>query len=102
MKNYLVSRGIDEDRIILEDKASNTIENIKNSRELIDRLGGSGAIGVVTTNFHIPRAKYICSRLGVDGESTYYFSAPDTGKYTLYTILVREYMSYIKLFVLGT
>ncbi len=101
MKNYLTERGIAPDRIILEDKATNTIENIKNSMEI---LKGTeyGALAVVTTNFHLPRAEYLCSRLGVDMERAYFYPAPDTGIYTLYTILVREYMSYCKLFIFGT
>ena len=108
MKNYLTERGISPERIIMEDKAHNTIENIENTLTLLRTDGfqnepdGYGALAVVTTNFHLPRAEYLCSRLGVDMERAYFYSAPDTGKYTLYTILVREYMSYCKLFILGT
>ena len=101
MKNYLTERGISPDRIILEDKATSTIENIKNTMEILDAFDYS-AIAVVTTNFHLPRAEYLCSRLGVDMQKAYFYPAPDTGLYTLYTILVREYMSYCKLFVFGT
>lgn len=100
MKNYLTEKGIAPERIILEDKARNTIENIENSLEILkDRE--YGALAVVTTNFHLPRAEYLCSRLGVDMEKAYFYPAPDTGIYTLYTILVREYMSYCKLFIFG-
>lgn len=101
MKNYLVEKGISPERIILEDKATNTIENIKNSMEIL-KGKDYGALAVVTTNFHLPRAEYLCSRLGVDMEKAYFYPAPDTGIYTLYTILVREYMSYCKLFIFGT
>lgn len=101
MKNYLVDKGISPKRIILEDKATNTIENIKNSMEILEGKD-YGALAVVTTNFHLPRAEYLCSRLGVDMENAYFYPAPDTGIYTLYTILVREYMSYCKLFIFGT
>lgn len=101
MKNYLTNKGISPDRIILEDKATNTIENIKNTMEILDNKD-YGALAVVTTNFHLPRAEYLCARLGVDMEKAYFYPAPDTGIYTLYTILVREYMSYCKLFIFGT
>ena len=101
MKNYLTERGIAPERIILEDKATNTIENIKNAMEIVfDHEYDT--LAVVTTNFHIPRVEYLCSRLGVDMEKAYFYPAPDTGIYTLYTILVREYMSYCKLFIFGT
>ncbi len=101
MKNYLTHKGISPERIILEDKATNTIENIKNSMRLLENTEWD-ALAVVTTNFHLPRAEYLCSRLGVDMDKAYFYPAPDTGIYTLYTILVREYMSYCKLFIFGT
>ena len=101
MKNYLTEKGIAPERIILEDMATNTIENIKNTMKILENTE-CNALAVVTTNFHLPRAEYLCSRLGVDMENTYFYPAPDTGIYTLYTILVREYMSYCKLFIFGT
>ncbi len=102
MKNYLVEKGIDPERIITEDKSHNTIENIENTLALLKENGGYGGFAVVTTNFHLPRAKYLCSRLEVDMDKAYFYSAPDTGKAFLYTNLVREYMSYCKLFIFGT
>lgn len=100
MFNYLTERGIDSSRIILEDKSTSTIENVKNSMELIKDEGMEDySIAFVTTNFHVPRAKIIAGRLGVN--NAYFFNAPDTSPFVLYTILVREYMSYCKLFLLG-
>lgn len=102
MKNYLTSRGIPEDRIIIEDKSSNTIENFENTRAILDAIGKSeNPIAIITTNFHIPRAEILVNRLGIQND-TYYIHAPDTGKIVLYTILVREYMSYCKLFLFGS
>lgn len=102
MKNYLVERGISPERIIIEDKARNTIENIENTLAIVEKADGYGGFAVVTTNFHLPRAKFLCNRLGVDMDKAYFYSAPNTGYVSLYTILVREYMSYCKLFLLGT
>lgn len=34
MKEYLTNKGISEDRIIMEDKSTNTLENIKNTKVL--------------------------------------------------------------------
>lgn len=102
MKDYLVDRGISPERIIMEDKAHNTIENIENTMAILADMENFGGLAVVTTNFHLPRAKYLCDRLGVDMSNAYFYPAPDTGVYTLYTILVREYMSYCKLFIFGT
>ncbi|MEE0969388.1 MAG: YdcF family protein, partial [Clostridia bacterium] len=99
--NYLVERGIDPGRIIMENRATSTIENIENTLKLLEDNGGYGGFAVVTTNFHLPRAKFLCLKLGVDMNKAYFYSAPNSGRLMLYTILVREYMSYCKLFVLG-
>lgn len=98
MKTYLTEQGIDENRITLEDKSHNTIENIVNSFEIIDGKYKNHTVVSVSNSFHIPRIELICSRLGHDSK---FILAPDPNPYTLYTILVREYMSYAKLFLFG-
>ena len=100
MKEYLAEKGIDGERIILEEQAHNTIDNIRYSFELIEkeRLGGYAVVSV-SNSFHIPRIDLICSRLGVESR---FVLAKDPNPYTLFTVLVREYMSYAKLFLVGT
>ena len=39
MRRYLVEKGADESRIVMEDKSTNTFENIKFSFEITDKLG---------------------------------------------------------------
>lgn len=104
MMKYLVGKGIDAPRIAMEPESHNTIENIKNTMKILDeleKLGKEPSVAVVTTNFHVPRAKILCARLGMDMEKTYFYNAPDTGKFLLYPTLVREYMSYCKLIIFG-
>ena len=70
MYNVLRSRGIDADRLIIEDASTNTNENIRFSLELME----SGAsFGVVTNNFHVFRATKIAEN--VSGESVSAISA---------------------------
>lgn len=57
IKKELVALGIDESRIILEDKSTDTYENIGFSKKLIPDSAKSGII--VTNDFHIFRAKMI-------------------------------------------
>lgn len=99
MKNYLVSKGIEEDRIYLEDKSSNTIENIKNSYDIIkkEKLNRDGIVSI-SNAFHIPRIELIFSRLGIESE---FVLAPDPNPYSMFSVLVREYMSYGKLLIFG-
>lgn len=105
MAKYLLDKGIDKSRIVTEPESHNTIENIKNTMKILDelkKLGIEPCVAVVTTNFHVPRARILCARLGMDMEKTYFYNAPGTGKFLLYPTLVREYMSYCKLILLGT
>ncbi len=100
MKNYLCEQGIDEDRIYVEDRSSNTLENIKFSCEIIEKEGlNDEAIVSLSNAFHIPRIELIFSRLSVESE---FVLAPDPNPYSMFSVLVREYMSYAKLLILGT
>ncbi|MBR6676744.1 MAG: YdcF family protein [Clostridia bacterium] len=100
MKDYLIELGLSEERIYIEDKSKNTIENVKLSKEIIERegLNGDGIVSV-SNAFHIPRIELICSRTGVKSE---FVLAPDPNPYTLFSVIVREYMSYTKLLIFGT
>ena len=72
MQAYLVTRGIDSSRIILEEQADNTVQNLVFSRALMDREDASAAI--VTNNFHLFRALHIAAAHGygdVQGISAY-------------------------------
>ncbi|MCR5770679.1 MAG: YdcF family protein [Butyrivibrio sp.] len=64
-KRVLVEQyGIDEDRIILEDKSTDTEENLKNSLEIIEDPGSS--VGVITNGFHECRAMSIAKSVGYE------------------------------------
>ena len=96
MQTYLVSRGIDASRIILEEKADNTVQNLVYSRELMEREDSSAAI--VTNNFHLFRALHIAAAHGyrdVQGISAY-----STALY-LPNNMVREFFGVCKDLVRG-
>lgn len=62
MYNYLVEQGIDEARIIKEDKSRNTFENLTFSAEYLDAENDS--VVIVSNNFHIFRATKIAQKAG--------------------------------------
>ena len=67
MHRWLTQRGIAPERIIMEDAASSTRENIEFSMDIIHSLGGEDSdISIITAEYHIFRAKLIASRLGYD------------------------------------
>ncbi len=62
MKRYLMEKGIDEDRIIMEDKSTSTYENLKFSLEIIGDK--EAKIAIVTNNFHVYRAVHLGKYVG--------------------------------------
>ena len=58
MANWLMDHGIPEERIILEEQADNTEENIRFSKELLAGQGIdlTGSIAVVSSDYHLYRA----------------------------------------------
>ena len=79
MKNYLISQGIPEDQIILEDKSSTTAENMSFSRDKIAEAGGlDGKIAYSTTNYHVFRGGLKARRVkmravGMGAKTKWYF-----------------------------
>ena len=65
MAEYLLKNGIEKNRIILEDKSKNTVENIKYSKLLMKEPCES--VGIVTNNFHVFRATQIAKAQGLKG-----------------------------------
>ena len=67
MYDYLTERGVEPDRLILEDQASNTAENFALSRPLLEEAGVDPAesrVAVVTNDFHMARSELIAARQG--------------------------------------
>lgn len=64
MQAYLIEKGIAPERIIMEDKSTNTFENLTFSKALID--DGEQSVGIVSNNFHIFRAVKIAEKAGYD------------------------------------
>lgn len=62
MRKYLVSQGIPEDKILLEDKSKTTMENVTFSKNLIEKRPGRKYTALVTSNYHIYRAMRYAKR----------------------------------------
>lgn len=95
MKNWLVSRGVASHRIIEESQSSNTYENIKFSKELMEKKGFETAV-IVSNDFHIFRSLKIASKVGVTASGA---PAPTVWYLKLY-YEAREVLSVIKGFML--
>lgn len=91
MRRYLVEKGIDEGRIILEPDSLNTNQNIINSKKIIGN--NEARIGIVTSNFHVYRACKIAKKQGLKNVSGI------SGKVILLYMpqnMVREFFGIVK------
>lgn len=97
MCEYLVGRGIARERIYTEAASRNTYENIELSKKVIEANGieYDRIIGV-SSDFHIPRVKYLFDYYGLDAVTV---SAPSRDAWQFFMSIVREYMAYVKLFL---
>ena len=68
MRDALVSLGIDENRVWMEDKATSTWENLNFSLNLIEEKTGSRPdnIGIISSEYHLFRASLCADSLGVE------------------------------------
>ena len=67
MYDYLVARGVEPERLLLEDQASDTAENFAFSKAVLEEAGidvAESRVAVVTNDFHIARAELIAAREG--------------------------------------
>ena len=101
LKNQLVKRGIEQDRILVEDKALDTIQNFKYSCKMLENYAGistdeilNSPILVVSNYFHLRRAERLAHRMGFTNIKG--LGANVDPFYGLH-IYVREIAAYIKL-----
>lgn len=103
MYRYLTARGIEPERLILEDRSTSTRENLAFSAEKIaERFGGDGrsqSTGILSNNFHIYRARLLAQKCGyTDAHS---IAAPSDWRLQIH-YLVREFFALIKEKIDGT
>ena len=65
MKDYLLSRGIPEESIRLENRSATTRENLQNSKAIIDAGTGRKKTALVSSNYHIYRCLRLAREMGL-------------------------------------
>ncbi len=98
MFDYLTARGISTERLIMEDKATSTEENLKFSFEIIGPELESSTIAVVSSEYHLHRAKTMAKLLGVE-----VYGIPGRTSYPVLMInyFIREAFGMVHLKVFG-
>lgn len=89
--SYLISQGIDKDRIILEDKSTTTFENFLFAVDIIKEHSGESIdntkIAFLSSSYHIHRASVIAKACGIKNVGKVSCITP--GK--AYQRFIREY-----------
>ncbi|GAA0865118.1 YdcF family protein [Paraclostridium tenue] len=92
MKRYLIENGVNENKIIKEDKATTTLENLKFSKDILkNRKDEKTKVLIVTNEFHLTRSMIIANILGVENEGL----ASQTPMKIRINYLIREYPTMI-------
>ena len=78
MKRYMIEQGVPAERIIEEDRSTNTLENMKFSKEKIWAIDPEGKVAFATTNYHVFRSGLYARRVkmravGMGAKTRWYF-----------------------------
>lgn len=78
MRDYLLERGIAPERIDVEDRSTDTAENMRFSRDIIHAANPAAKVAFFTTNYHVFRAGLKARRVkmravGMGARTRWYF-----------------------------
>lgn len=99
MKNYLISCGVPEGRIIEESESQSTEQNFIFSKRIIDgiKTENSPKIIFITNKFHVFRAGLMAKSLGIEAKG---IAAKDYSRLTVNNYL-RECAALVQYFITG-
>ena len=95
MFNILTEKGIDEGRLYLEDKSTNTFENIAFSKQIIDDNNLSTDVAIASSNFHLKRATMVAQKNGMTAKRI----SAKTSTFLTPTYYVRDTLGVILEFI---
>lgn len=92
MADYLIERGIPQQRLLREDRSASTDENLAFSKPILAAHGidATAPIILVTSDFHLLRAVRIARKAGYSG---IHGAAAPTPRYIRYNAWLREYFA---------
>lgn len=68
MAEFLAERGVAAEDILIEDRSTDTVENLTNAKAIMDEHGYRSAI-IVTSDYHMTRAMWIAKDVGLDASA---------------------------------
>lgn len=114
VKDYFVSIGIPEQDILIEYNSQNTHQNAVETKKVLDSLKINGKKLLITSGFHLPRAKkcfdkagLICDAYSTDrytGDLNFTFESlliPDARVLNQWNVLIHEWIGYATYKMMG-
>lgn len=98
MKRYFIAHGIDESRILKEEKSTTSDENLKYTKELLTSLYDEDVpeMLIITSDYHMFRAKHIAERY----YAKVYGISSETPSTVMINYAIREYLAVLKMLML--
>lgn len=99
MEQYLIQNGVDKNKILKEEKATSTRENMNFSKEILEvYFDNDYSVVVITNHFHVFRGATLAKRAGFSHVAHMHAGLQ---WYNLIPCFLRESLAVIKLLVLG-
>lgn len=100
MFEYLTACGISADRLLIEDNATDTLENIRLSMKLLYEHGASSevTVGLLTSDYHLHRALYIAKKENI---SAIGISVQTSSLLIAINYFIREVFAMTELYLFG-
>lgn len=95
MKEFLLDNGIEKSRLILEDKATSTYENLLFSKALLP--DDIHSVTIITSDYHLQRAKILAGKLDWKSDVV----VAETPKIIEQKVRTRERLALLKAYILG-
>jgi uncharacterized SAM-binding protein YcdF (DUF218 family) len=97
IREKLIERGISPDRILLEERSKSTEENLRYSKELMEKHGLGTSAAIVTDEYHQLRARWLAQRQGL----TPYAVCADSPRNIFSAMYARELLALTATLVTG-
>ena len=95
MKEFLLDNGIEKSRLILEDKATSTYENLLFSKALLP--DDIHSVTIITSDYHLQRAKILAGKLDWKSDVV----VAETPTIIEQKVRTRERLALLKAYILG-
>lgn len=94
IRELLAEKGIEEDRIILEDKSKTTAENFYNAKKIMGEKKNA-RIALLSSSYHLLRARTLAKLCGIDAETV----AAPTPRNVCINCFAKEFFAFPLMFL---